>query len=83
MEPAKRAMKVLCPVEGKNGRTYWMKLGRAFENRDGSTNVYLDGYPTNGKLQIREWDEQDEQRRNDRADGAPTGRGDERDDIPF
>jgi len=51
--------KVLCPIEGKDGKTHWHKVGVAFENRDGSTNVYLDSLPTNGKLQIRELNERD------------------------
>ncbi len=51
--------KVLCPMQGKNGRTYWVKLGVAFTNRDGSTNVYLDALPTNQKLHIRDMDERD------------------------
>lgn len=59
MEERKRR-KVLCPVQNeKTGRTYWMKLGIAFENRDGSTNIYLDALPVNGKLQLREFDERD------------------------
>lgn len=49
--------KVLCPVEGKNGKTYWMRVGTGFNNRDGSINLYLDAYPANGKLQIREYDD--------------------------
>ena len=51
--------KVLCPMQGKNGRTYWVRMGSAFQNRDGSTNVYLDALPTNNKLQIRDLDERD------------------------
>ena len=38
----------------RDGETYWTRLGAAFENRDGSINVLLDGSPVNGKLQIRE-----------------------------
>jgi hypothetical protein len=53
-------MKVLCPTE-KDGKTYWTRLGVAFANRDGSTNVYLDALPANGKLQIRELDERDQE----------------------
>jgi len=53
-------MKVLCPLQREEGgKTYWMKIGSAFTNRDGSFNVYLDAYPANGKLQIRELDERD------------------------
>lgn len=50
-------LKVLCPVEGKNGKTFWIRIGNAFINRDGSTNVYLNAYPTSGKLQIRPIDD--------------------------
>jgi hypothetical protein len=35
-------------------RKFWIRIGRAFENRDGSTTVYLDALPVNGMLQIRE-----------------------------
>lgn len=52
-------LKVLSPVEGRNGKTFWIRVGNAFVNRDGSTNVYLNAYPTSGKLQIRELDESD------------------------
>ncbi len=65
MDDAIRKKKVLCPVEGKDGKTYWVKLGMAFINADSSINVYLDCLPVNGKLQIRDWEERD------RRDGAP------------
>lgn len=54
--------KVLCPME-RQGKTYWMRIGSAYINNDGSTNVYLDAYPANGKLQIRDLDERDESKR--------------------
>jgi hypothetical protein len=47
----------------RQGKTYWMRIGSAFLNNDGSTNVYLDAYPANGKLQIRDLDERDEGKR--------------------
>ncbi len=47
----------------RQGKTYWMRIGSAYINNDGSTNVYLDAYPANGKLQIRELDERDETKR--------------------
>jgi hypothetical protein len=56
--------KVLCPME-RQGKTYWMRIGSAFINNDGSTNVYLDAYPANGKLQIRDFDERDEKRKSE------------------
>ncbi|MCG8422051.1 MAG: hypothetical protein MJE77_29360 [Proteobacteria bacterium] len=59
MELKSKMLKVLSPVENRNGKTYWMRVGNAFINRDGSTNVYLNAYPTSGKLHIREFDERD------------------------
>jgi len=60
MDHARQRMKVLCPLQREEGgKTYWLKIGSAFTNRDGSFNVYLDAYPANGKLQIRELDERD------------------------
>ena len=49
--------KVLSPVKNKDGRTFWVKMGIGFPNQDGSTNIFLDGLPVNGKLQLRDWDE--------------------------
>lgn len=57
MQHRSTMLKVLCPVEGRNGKTFWLRIGNAFVNRDGSTNVYLDAYPTSGKLQLRPFDE--------------------------
>ncbi len=57
MQHRSNMLKVLCPVDGRNGKTFWLRIGSAFTNRDGSTNVYLDAYPTSGKLQIRPFDD--------------------------
>jgi hypothetical protein len=56
-----KKMKVLSPIAGKEGsnKTHWMRAGIAFENRDGSINIYLNLLPTNGKLQLRDYDEPD------------------------
>lgn len=68
--------KVLCPIERKDGKTYWLKVGAAFVNRDGSWNVHLDALPATGKLQIRDLDERDLRRSDERKaerdrQGAP------------
>jgi len=34
-------------------RSFWVKVGACFTNRDGSLTVFLDALPTNGKLHIR------------------------------
>ena len=57
MQHRSTMLKVLSPVEGRNGKTFWIRVGSAFTNRDGSINVYLDAYPTSGKLQLRPFDD--------------------------
>ncbi len=45
----------------RSGKNYWLKVGAAFTNRDGSINLYLDALPVgSNRLQVREprvWDE--------------------------
>jgi hypothetical protein len=41
-------------VEGKDGKSRWIKIGQAFVNKDGSINAILDVFPRGGKLQIRD-----------------------------
>jgi len=41
-------------VEGKDGKSRWTKVGMAFVNKDGSINVFLDAFPKDGKIQIRD-----------------------------
>lgn len=38
----------------KNKKGYWIKVGVAFENQDGSLNVALNCLPVDGKLHIRD-----------------------------
>ncbi len=37
----------------RDGRKFWVRIGSAFRNRDGSLNAVLDAIPTNGTLHIR------------------------------
>lgn len=37
----------------RNQKSYWMKVGRGYLNKDSSINLFLDALPTNGKLQLR------------------------------
>jgi len=41
-------------IEIDEGKSKWVRIGAAFTNRDGSINVLLNKYPSEGKLQIRE-----------------------------
>jgi hypothetical protein len=88
MEPKSKMMKVLCPVTNeRTSRTFWMRVGNAYENRDGSTNVYLDAYPANGRLQIRELDERDWGKgRNRDSESESSGAAElssDQDELPF
>ena len=39
-------------TEGRD-RSRWVRVGVAFDNKDGSLNVLLDAVPLSGRLQIR------------------------------
>ncbi len=41
-------------IEGKDGKSRWVRVGSAFTNRDGSINAFLDVFPQEWKLQIRD-----------------------------
>lgn len=50
-------MIVLAPIEQPRRKTFWLRIGRANRNRDGSINVYLDALPIGTKLQLRDAEE--------------------------
>ncbi|MEW5853760.1 MAG: hypothetical protein AB2A00_33605 [Myxococcota bacterium] len=54
---------------GDGTRSFWTKVGVAFENRDGSVTIKLEALPVSGTLQIRD-DDKDRERR-ERASHAP------------
>jgi len=49
-------MKDVYTIVEREGRdkSLWIRVGSAFENRDGSLTILLDALPVNGKLQVRE-----------------------------
>ncbi len=57
----KRPLAAYAIIDRKDKPPYWLKLGAAFTNRDGSMTLYLDAVPIGtNRLQIREqrvWDE--------------------------
>jgi hypothetical protein len=63
MEQQQRKMKVVYTIVDRGQKSYWVRVGVGFENQDGSLNLKLDAVPTNGTLQVREWEP-----REDRAD---------------
>lgn len=48
-------LKHVYQVSKRGERTFWTKIGVAFENRDGSLNVKLDSLPINGEMCIRDY----------------------------
>lgn len=65
----------VCP-RGEGKKDFWLRVGTAFENRDGSWSVVLDAIPVNGKLIVRD------QREQDRRDDPPPRRSDRRSPPP-
>lgn len=68
---------VFTVVEGRQGdKGWWVRIGTAWVNRDGSLGVTLDALPVNGRLVIREpyqADGRDERRApEERAHGKTT-----------
>ena len=47
---------VFAIFETKDGRdrSRWVRVGVAFDNRDGSLNLLLDAVPLSGRLQVRQ-----------------------------
>lgn len=72
---------------GDGERGFWVKIGAAFENRDGSWSLVFDAFPTNGgRVQMRDPYDPDrdggrrEDNRNDR--GGDNGEGRDNSDPP-
>lgn len=49
---AKTARQVFA-IAQRNGKSYWIRIGAAFLNQDGSETVLLDALPVTGRMQIR------------------------------
>jgi len=72
-------MKFAYSITKRGEKTYWSKIGVAFENRDGSITVKLEAFPVSGELQIRDDD-------SSRRPARPGGYEDQEssdNDIPF
>jgi hypothetical protein len=66
MEEQTKNMKTVFTVVERGGKSFWVRIGAGFTNRDGSLNLRLDAIPVNGMLQVREWEPFD--RRTDTAE---------------
>lgn len=50
----KRSFDVLNPIEPENGKTVWTKIGRVFENPNGTYSGQLEQVPMNGRIVMKE-----------------------------
>ena len=60
METTKTSKAVNTIIEKGGDKAYWLRIGWAHVNRDGSFNLHLDALPTNGKLQVRDYTPRDQ-----------------------
>ena len=49
----KESLRQVYTITERNGKSYWIRIGAAFVNQDGSETVLLDALPVNGRMQIR------------------------------
>jgi hypothetical protein len=70
-EQSKNMKTVYTIVERAPGKSFWVRVGVGFTNRDGSLNLRLDAVPVNGQLQVRDWEPE---RRSDNVDGQAVPR---------
>ncbi len=72
MDDQTKSMKAVYTVIEKGpGKSFWVRIGAGFTNRDGSMNLHLDALPVNGKLQVRDWEP--ERRANEGPGSEATG----------
>jgi hypothetical protein len=66
MTMEKQRYDALCPIERKDERgeakTFWVKLGAAWENDKGAISILLDALPVNGKIVLMKPKERDNRR---------------------
>jgi hypothetical protein len=55
-ETMNKGLKTVFTVVERGNRSYWVRVGVGFTNKDGSLNLKLDAIPTNGSLQVRDYE---------------------------
>jgi hypothetical protein len=60
-EQQQKTMKTVYTVvdRGPGNKSFWVRIGVGFTNRDGSLTIRLDALPVSGSLQVREWEAPD------------------------
>ena len=69
-----KAVYTIVERQGAEKKSYWVRIGSAFVNKDQSLNVKLDAMPVNGALHIREVDEEELERARARREARADGR---------
>lgn len=69
-----RPWSVASPIEGKDKKTFWARVGSAFQRDDGGFNIVLNALPINGKISV--FPPQDQQQ-------PARGQRQRDDDVPF
>jgi hypothetical protein len=59
MEEQTKTMKSVYTIVDRGGKTYWVRIGVGYTNRDGSLNLKLDAIPVNATLHVRDWEPSD------------------------
>jgi hypothetical protein len=72
MEEQTKNMKSVYTIVDRGGKTFWVRIGVGFTNRDGSLNLRLDAIPVNGSLHVRDWEPYE--RRADASDAQARSR---------
>ena len=69
----KAVFTVIERIDGESKRSFWVRIGAAFVNRDGSYTLKLDALPVNGMLHVRDERTREEWARRDAANGNAAG----------
>ncbi len=56
MEEQIKNLKSVYTIVDRGGKTFWIRIGVGFTNRDGSLNLKLDAIPVNATLHVRDWE---------------------------
>jgi hypothetical protein len=56
MEEQTTNLKSVYTIVDRGGKTFWVRIGVGFTNRDGSLNLRLDAVPVNATLHVRDWE---------------------------
>jgi len=65
-----KKLKIVYTITERGERSFWNRIGVGYVNRDGSVNIKLDAMPVNGTMQVRDWQDRDDDAPERRGNGA-------------